>query len=319
MGVGRWETGVKPPVSMKAGPNIKSCNYCRQTGVNCTMKRLYLLLLFCIPTSSFSQPYFNDGATWYYDLWPGDTVSYVKIEKTAEVLTAGKLCDELTFSYYNFAQSSTPSTQHYYTYVSGDTVMIYNSGNSRFGPLYNFSDQPGDTISCWVCSSSFVIDSTPVVTINNTILKTQHIRMYATQYTFITFEKIGNTGFLIPHMQMANPSQPGLNLRCYQDNTGLYLHTGVSESCDDGNELHDTTSIQIMSGQFGVAVVSNSIVPGSEISIYNIRGQLVVREIAEQTTTCYVEMQFDSRAVYFATVRNGEEYFSEKFVLLNCE
>jgi hypothetical protein len=281
------------------------------------MKKLYLLLLFFIPASAFTQPYFNDGATWYYDLWPSDTVSYVKIEKTAEVWMAGKLCDELTFSYYNFANSPAPEIVRHYTYVSGDTVMIYNTGNSRFGELYNFSYGTGDTISCWLCSGSFVIDSTSQATINNNVLRTQHIRMYT--LTYITYEKIGNTGFLIPHMQTQSPSDPGLNLRCYQDNTGLYLHTGVSESCDDGNELHDTTSIQIMSGQFGVAVISNAIVPGSEISVYDTRGRLVVREIAEQATTCYVEMQFDSRAVYFATVRNGEEYYSEKFVLLNCE
>lgn len=281
------------------------------------MKKLYTLLLFFIPASAISQPYFNDGATWYYDLWPSDTVSYVKIEKTSEVWMDGKLCDELTFSYYNYAQSSVPYITQHYTYGSGDTVMIYNSGNSRFGPLYNFAYQAGDTISCWLCSGTFVIDSTSQVTINNTVLRTQHIRMYT--FTYTTYEKIGNTGFLIPHMQASNPSDPGINLRCYQDNTGIYLHTGISESCDDGNELHDTTSIQIMSGQFGVAVISSSIAPGSEISIYDTRGRLVVREIAEQTTTCYVEMQYDSRAVYFATVRNGEEYFSEKFVLLNCE
>ncbi len=282
------------------------------------MKKLYLLpFAIFIPMIFSAQPYFNYGATWYYDYWPLDTTSYVKIEKTAEVMQGGKLCDELTFSYYNFSQSPIPSIIQWYTYGTGDSVFIFKTQNSTFGILYDFSHQTGDTISCAVCSGSFIIDSISQVTIGNSVLETQHTRMYSSSSTYITYEKIGNTGFLIPHMQMTNPSEPGNNLRCYQDHTGLYLHTGISESCDDGNELHDTTSLQVMTGQFAISVISDAIVPGTEINIYDCQGRLVAREYATQSTTCYIEMQLDARAAYFVTVRNGEEYLSEKFVLVN--
>lgn len=278
-------------------------------------KNLLTLLLFTSPLLTNAQPYFNDGATWFYDLWPGDTISYVKIQKTAEVWTGGKFCDELTFSYYNFAHSSAPHIIRHYTYGSGDSVLVYKTHSGTFGILYDFSKQAGDTIYCGICTSSFILDSISQATIGTATLRTQHYKLMSHEY--INYEKIGSTGFLIPHMQANNPSEPGLNLRCYQDNTGLYLHTGVSESCDDGNESHDNTTIQVMSGQFGVAVVSNAIVAGTEISIYDARGRLVVRESAQQTSTCYIEMQLDSRAIYFATIRNGEKYILEKFLLFN--
>jgi hypothetical protein len=193
--------------------------------------------------------------------------------------------------------------------------MIYNPQNSTFGVLYDFSAEQGDWVGCSICPSSFQIDSLGRVPFMLDTLEVQHTHLMS--FTYMTYEKIGNTGFLIPHMQNMTPSDAGIHLRCYYDNEGLYLHTGESESCDDGNEVHDKTSIQLLVAPHAISVISESIEIGSEISVYDLRGRLVAREIAEQITTCYVEMHSGSRAGYFVIIRNSDEYFSQKFILVN--
>ncbi|HTF04614.1 MAG TPA: T9SS type A sorting domain-containing protein [Bacteroidia bacterium] len=284
------------------------------------MKKIYLsLLFFTFPLLFCAQPYFNDGATWFYGHYPWVQNAYVKIEKTGEVWMSGKFCDELKFSWFNYnnAGSDTMHVNYHYTYGNADSVLIHQPQNGTFGILYDFTQTTGGWLSCAICTSPFLVDSISQTTIGSAVLRTQHTSM--NNFSFRTIEKIGNTGFFIPHMDMWNPSAPGLNLRCYQDNEGLYLRTGITETCDEGNPLHDQTTIQVTSGPFAISVISNSIVPGSEITIYDVCGRLVVREYATQATTCYIEMQLDARAVYFATVRNDEEYISEKFLLLNPE
>jgi hypothetical protein len=279
------------------------------------MKKIYLLLLlFTSPLITQAQPYFNNGAKWLYNFYPSDSTDYIQIEKVGETWMAGKYCDELKFSQYYFPQGPNPTVNYRYTYFSGDTVYIYNGGMGVFGPLYNFNLGPGDTIYCIWCSGPMVIESVNQELVGTQSLETQY---YTAGPTILkTFEKIGNTGYFIPDFSNQSPMSQGWHLRCYQDSTGLNYYDGYSDcTALAAIEAHENISISAM--YFNGTLSCSEIKPGSEISIYDMQGNLVDSEIATQPTTCSIELSVQSQAIYCVRIRNGNEFYSEKIMVLN--
>lgn len=280
------------------------------------MKKLYLFALtIFIPLIFTAQPYFNNGAKWLYGFMPSDTTNYIRIEKLGESWMGGKFCDVLKFSTYYFPQGPNPTIQYRYTYHSNDTVYIYNTGMGVFGPLYNFNLNGGDTTYCIYCSGGMIIDSVNYTAFGPLSLETQYYS--AGPYTLMTYEKIGNTGYFIPDFNNQSPMGAGWLLRCYEDSTGLSYYDGFSD-CNPlaSVEAHDPISISVSLSN--ATLSSNFIQPGSEISVYDMLGNLVDHQLASQASTCALEVERKSGAVYFVTIRTGDEYISEKFVLVNA-
>lgn len=277
------------------------------------MKKLYFLLLFFIPTSIFAQPYFNNGAKWLYGWSPWDTVSYIQIEKTGETWIGGKFCDELKFSLHYAPQAPNPIVNYNYTYFSGDTVYIYNSTPGTFGALYDFTASAGDTMYCSLCSGGMIIDSVNQVMFGSLSLEAQHYTVGLYQLT--TFEKIGNTGYFIPDFNTQSPSAPGWQLRCYEDSTGLSYYDGFSD-CSLLASIETHQPISISASSFGATITCSAIKPGTEISVYDIGGNLVSAANAQQDGSCSVDFSTHAQAMYFVTIRNGDLILAQKFVVV---
>lgn len=273
------------------------------------------LLLFCASLTTHAQPYFNDGARWEYGLYPDDMNSYVLVEKTGEVLRGAKLCDELKFQELTFSPGAQTYSYVRYTFQSGDTVYIENPDNGSFGILYTFNLSAGDTAGCSLCSDAFIIDSISSVEIGMWNLRIQHFSLL--QYTYMTIEKIGNTGFLIPHLTSSGPMSPGYMLRCYSDNKGLSFRTGDKESCNSGEPISAAPLINAAFGFDGVTVRSELIQPGTEIRITNVLGQTIAVDYATQHDQNFTALPLVADGIYFVSIRNGSEIASEKFNAVN--
>lgn len=274
-----------------------------------------IILALCFSLIIHAQPYFNDGARWEYGLYPNDTNSYVLIEKTGEVLRGIILCDELKFQEITYSSGTQTYTYVRYTFQSGDTVYIENPDNGSYGILYTFNLSAGDTTGCSLCSDAFIIDSISTVEIGMWNLKIQHFSLL--NNTYMTIEKIGNTGFLIPHVTATGPMPPGYMLRCYSDNEGLSFRTGDKESCNSGEPISTEPLITAAFGFDGVTVRSESIQPGTEIRITNALGQTVAVDYATQSGQNFTALPLLADGIYFVSIRNGSEIASEKFNAIN--
>lgn len=223
-----------------------------------------LVLMFCfgvVPSlaqTSFAPP----GAEWYHHTIEGAFHCF----NAGDTIILGKNCTSIRQKAIVPASAWTTDEPTLYTYVSGDTVYIFNRRLSRFTPLYIFNVNEGDTVRIPSFYSreitaedsifSFIVDSVRMVLYDTAYLKTVFTSVLMIDSPYIgggiysTYrgayaEKIGSVlngiyplclGCAIP---LGGVIYDVGRVRCYND-PAMSIKL-VSESCD--NSTAETKSI----------------------------------------------------------------------------
>ncbi|MBL7889920.1 MAG: hypothetical protein JNL24_10220 [Bacteroidia bacterium] len=167
------------------------------------MKKSTLILFFFCFCTSYAQTWCPAGATWHYgyatwDPWSGGDIGYLKYEYVGDTIINTINAKRINkYVKTNYMES-------FYTYADSNKVYIYH--NNTFFTLYDFSAQPGDTLtvpgkmdswySSWCTDSlgKIIVDSIGTTIINGESLRYLYVSPTATSqwgYNAKIIEKIG--------------------------------------------------------------------------------------------------------------------------------
>ena len=197
------------------------------------LKAITLGLSLSITSILYSQQWFPDGATWYYnqvEFLPGGNY-YKLFEVAGEATIKGKTCKLVsggcncnsTFGYSN------------YLYEENDQVFRYNPAQDTFDILYDFTLSVGDTlkVTLGIDSGVYVLDSITNQLLNGIPVRVQHFEgvEWFVSIGLETYEYFGNSECLYPQLGFCDPLTGGL--RCYEDSIfGLQKFNGFHFACD---------------------------------------------------------------------------------------
>lgn len=223
------------------------------------MKKLLILLAFCLPLISVGQNWSPPGATWYYGFSVWMTEGYYKIEYTGDTTIVSTSCKKLRKTVYSenipFQMFDTTIAGTEFTYADNDKVYIYK--HNQFYTLYDFSAQVGDT---WIvpenkhysgCDSTGTVrvDSIGTMTINAQILRyicvsiTDPTQKWGFDSKIVeligpikSFHPYTTYDYLFPvkldYCGMGTDELiEGGQFRCYSDNTFNYS-SNIATTCD---------------------------------------------------------------------------------------
>lgn len=159
------------------------------------MKKVLLLILFCIPVMNYAQSTFAPvGAEWWYG---GDNIDYIDfqlmdvrstwmshVQSVGDTVIAGMPCRQLLTTtrsrYANLPDTIFSQSGSTFVYDNTDTVFVYSSGS--FIPLYVYNVNEGDTVRLsgffnynGEHAFRYIVDS-----IRMELFDTSHLRTYYT-------------------------------------------------------------------------------------------------------------------------------------------
>lgn len=279
---------------------------------------LFVFLLFNF-SSANAQCWANAGAIWYYDYAPNYPMGYIKVERTGDTVIAGRQCDMLLETSFNFNASNpadTVSYTRYYTYATNDTVYMTYLPVVNFKVLYGFV-QPGDTIMpCGFAGSGWWADSSTTVMMNNQQLwKVYMHKPGCLNMETWVMDKIGCELVFRPISDCFSPGLPGYHLRCYYDATGLYYNSHLAPYCDYTAHNLPDENITAYSDPFGITVYSSLVKEGTQIKIFDDRGRLIAYSEGNSSNTVFLPNANLSTGTYFVQLINGDESKGKKFLV----
>lgn len=285
----------------------------------------------------FAQVWVKSGATWHYSYYRVLSYGYEKFEYTKDTLLNGIVCQKIERSFEGYEMDQTngncmyrydPPKEYAYTYVSGDTVFYFEKNdyfrNNDFYVLYNFGASVGDswiisidTINSIVDTSWVTVTETGTVEINQTNYRYITLDSYPDNYKIIRgkmVERFGNMnttqqsyGFLFPYIGLQY--QPSAYLRCFEDNEfGLYNVSGRDCDFTSGVMIDVLTNANLKiypNPTTGIISFETPIPENSNISIYNIQGELV-RSVSILESNSNLNISDFKNGIYFIKINNDK-------------
>ncbi len=186
-----------------------------------------LLLMHC--NNVVGQEWAPLGATWYYDQLQFSVhkdrsfIKYTVIGDTTIEDTSVKEFEQTFTAYLSQYDSIIITKDTCHLARIDDVVYFYDKNSGSFKFIYDYSAEPGDTLSVW-CSQGDTsievrVDSISSININGFELKKFYVRSTFPQDCYMDgeiIENIGWTGFMFPQHSIADPPIGG-PLRCYSD------------------------------------------------------------------------------------------------------
>lgn len=216
------------------------------------------------------QEWFPIGAEWYYTIGSssGNNLGVYHIGK--DTIIGGRNAKIFAAkNYLNVAED-------------GEKVYRYIPERAEWYLLYDFTAQAGDTLEMYAFFDQFfriVIDSVTQIELAGDTFLAQHTSVldkFDVGWGGRNIQYLGNDAFLIPTLGLG----PSFNLRCYVPSQNQ-IYSLVPFACDLV-PVEDITSIQQKIKVFPNPTsnllnidIPDFLIKESEISIYNLRGQLV--------------------------------------------
>ena len=219
------------------------------------MRIITTCIFFLCITSSFSQTWVKNNATWHYDYWNLSQGGYYKISHVGDTLITGHNCKRFDIERHQFFIYTNQPQQNdtiiytgghqmgsKFTYQSNDSV--YHWDQNEFQLLFNFGAQIGDS---WIVSTqpgNFECDDTSIVevigvgieNINGTNYR--YLDLLSTDTSSWTLnghfnERFGATGYVFPLEQECNGVVEWdiLTFKCFEDDT-FTLYNPSGEDCE---------------------------------------------------------------------------------------
>jgi len=196
------------------------------------LKAISLGLSLSITSILYSQQWFPDGATWYYNqtefLPGGNYYNFFEVlgkatinGKTCKLVNGG--CNCSTYGYSN------------YLYEENNKIFRYNPDKDTFDILYDFTLAVGDTfrIGVGIDTGAYVLNAMSTQFLNGIPVRVQHFEGldWNVAIGLETYEFIGNSYCLYPQLGFCDPLTG--DLRCYEDSIfGLQKFNGFHFACD---------------------------------------------------------------------------------------
>lgn len=122
------------------------------------VKNMLFLVLTIITLDVFGQVWIDSGAVWHYNFSNVGLSCFSKYQYVEDTIIQNKNCQKIVGSYYEFGydqyhilrQLGHGNLKSQYTYISGDTVFLWNDFENRFFTLFNFGAQVGDS---WITTT----------------------------------------------------------------------------------------------------------------------------------------------------------------------
>lgn len=196
---------------------------------------LFMILFLGISNGLLSQREWAPiGASWHYTVpqWP--FISYEKISSEKDTIILGQNCKKLISRTGDSEIIREPAR---FTYMEDQKVYHYIPSLEKFGLLYDFTKEAGDTwtVETSLGDFSITVDSIDFVHINDSSLKIQYVNDNGWgHFRGSIIEGIGHMQYLFPVPGLADPALGPF--RCYEDSIlGLFQFDSPSQGiipCD---------------------------------------------------------------------------------------
>lgn len=203
------------------------------------------LLFASISFNLSAQEWAPVGAQWHYSIPGFIFASYETITSVKDTLILERNCRKLQI------RSGMPEYEAVYSkymYQENDQVYRYYPDENRFGLIYDFSKEAGNS---WMLDlGSYLVtvnvDSTSWIQINDSIRKVQYVNDGGFAHFWgPIIEGIGHMQYLFPINGLAGPAYGPF--RCYQDSTvGLFKFSWLDQGllpCDTTWNLSMNTHV----------------------------------------------------------------------------
>lgn len=240
------------------------------------------ILIFIICGTIQAQEWFPVGATWHYSqihFWPSMETS-TQFEVVGEIEIQGKSC-KLIEGVCNCAPPGGNIVCH-----EGDIIYRYDTEMDSFSILYDFSLQPGDTITLRIDGfdpTYYRLESLSQMILNGIPIRVQHLSWLDGNSVAIgltNYEFIGNDGCFYPQVGFCDPLTGGL--RCYEDSIfGLQKFYGFNLDCEAIISSSDNTTFPGISFYPNPAhdyLIIGSTTPITKIELLDVHGRTVLSE-----------------------------------------